>query len=65
MRIIRLGARPGEEKACVSCMECTTEFEVMKNECTLIASPRFGDDYYEVKCPHCDERVTISPRSFR
>lgn len=46
-------------------MECTTEFEVMMNECDFMSSPRPDDSYYEVKCPHCDERVTISPRSFQ
>lgn len=65
MKIIKIGRNPEEMTARVGCTGCGTVISVQRCECDHNSSRRLNEDWYAVKCPTCDERISIYPVQFK
>lgn len=63
MKVIKKG-RSKSWKRRLSCYGCNALLEVLDTDCRYVSDQRDGD-YYEVKCPECDDSITIAARVLR
>lgn len=64
MQILNKGKRPNEQQAKGQCSTCNTSVKFKRKEATFVSDQRDGD-YYEIPCPRCENKITVSSDLFK